>query len=509
MRALLSVWDKTGIVELARRLHTANVEIVSTGGTKAAIEGAGIPVSAVADVTGFPEILDGRVKTLHPRIHGGLLARRDLPEHMREIETHDITPIDLVVSNLYPFFDVVSKSDTSLTDALEHIDIGGPSMIRAAAKNFPSVVVVVEPSDYDWVADQIERGGLDGVTQEQRRALATKAFGHVSAYDSVIRQYLDQENAFPAETTIAGKKLSELRYGENPHQSAALYAQITPNGLGGVANWQVLHGREMSYLNYVDADAAWRAANGFDTPAVAIVKHASPCGLATDPSLGKAYELALASDPVSAFGGIVALNRDLDESTARLIASHHFDVIVAPKFSDEAYALLSRKKNLRLIAAPTGARTVKQSIRQLNGGFLLQDIDDVPVNVDDWKTVTQRQPTPEELEALAFSWHAVRYVMSNAIILGVGTATVGIGSGQPNRVDAVRIAIQRAGDRARGSVLVSDAYFPFPDNIEVAAEAGITAIAQPGGSIRDQAVIEAADTAGLAMVFTGMRHFRH
>ena len=509
MRALLSVFDKTGIAELARQLRAAGVELISTGQTKATIEAAGVPVVAVSDVTGFPEILDGRVKTLHPAIHGGLLARRDHPDHIQEIESHGITPIDLVISNLYPFTRVVSQPSTTLIDALENIDIGGPAMIRAAAKNFPSIIVIVDPLDYSWVSQQIGAGGLDSITQEQRRALAAKAFGHVSAYDAVIREYLDQSQAFPDEISVAGRKLADLRYGENPHQSGAVYAQLTPNGAGGVAHWQVLSGREMSYLNYVDADAALRTAHGFSDPACAIVKHASPCGIATAETLPGAYEQALASDPVSAFGGIVATNRLIDADAAGAIAKHHFDVIIAPAFDEEAIAVLRRKKNLRLIVAPNGAPTSRRSIRQLDGGFLIQEIDVVAVEPGDWRVVTQRTPSELELSALAFAWRAVRYVMSNAIVLASGTATVGIGGGQPNRVDAVHIAIERAGERAAGSVLASDAYFPFADNIDVAARAGITAIAEPGGSVRDAEVIEAADRAGIAVVFTGLRHFRH
>ncbi len=509
MRALLSVWDKTGIAELAKRLHDSGFELVSTGQTKAAIESSGVPVTSVAEVTGFSEILEGRVKTLHPRIHGALLARRDKPEHVEEIAKHEITPIDLVVSNLYPFSSAVSKPDATLIDALENIDIGGPAMIRAAAKNFPSIIVIVDPSDYSAIAAQIESGGLASVSIEQRRAFAAKAFGHVSAYDAVIRDYLHESDEFPAEYTLAGKKIADLRYGENPHQRSAVYRQLNPPSQDGVAEWRVLSGREMSFLNYVDADSAQRAASGFDLPAVAIVKHASPCGIATATSLSAAYEAALASDPVSAFGGIVALNRPVDDQTGELVAKHHFDVIIAPSYSDVAHKALTRRKNVRLITAPMTQQPPSRAVRQLRGGFLVQDENGAAVDTSRWRTVSKRQPTAEELHGLEFVWQTIRHVMSNAIVLGIGTATVGIGSGQPNRVDAVRIAIQRAGLRASGSVLASDAYFPFADNIEVAAAAGITAIVEPGGSIRDQDVIDAADLAGIAMVFTGERHFRH
>jgi phosphoribosylaminoimidazolecarboxamide formyltransferase/IMP cyclohydrolase len=428
---------------------------------------------------------------------------------MAQIAAHGITAIDLVVSNLYPFSQVVARSETTLVDALENIDIGGPSMIRAAAKNFLSVVVVVDPDDYGWIAEQIERSGLDSVTQEQRRELAAKAFAHVSAYDSVVAQYLLEGDTFPGQLSISGDKIADLRYGENPHQRAALYRQLSPSGPSGVANWRVLSGKEMSFINYLDADAAVKAASSFSTPAIAIVKHASPCGIATSYSLSEAYEAALASDPVSAFGGILASNREIDAETGRLIAGHHFDVIIAPSYSDEAQHLLGRKKNLRLIMAPSELRVPARAIRQLNGAFLIQDIDNREPDVASWRAVTLRTPSTEEMTALEFAWKAVRHVTSNAIVLAVGSATVGIGGGQPNRVDAVRIAIERAGSRATGSVLASDAYFPFADNIEVAAAAGISAIVEPGGSVRDAEVIEAADDAGIAMVFTGVRHFHH
>ncbi|HVX29413.1 MAG TPA: bifunctional phosphoribosylaminoimidazolecarboxamide formyltransferase/IMP cyclohydrolase [Nitrolancea sp.] len=509
MRALLSVWDKSGIVDFARRLHACGIELVSTGGTKSAIEQAGIPVTAVSDVTGFPEILDGRVKTLHPRIHGGLLARRDDPAHLSELSSHEITPIDLVVSNLYPFSQVVERPEATLSDALEHIDIGGPSMIRAAAKNFPAVVIVVEPGDYDALADQIEQSGLDSISQEQRRALAAKAFAHVSAYDAVIAAYLRDPDTFPAQITVAGEKLADLRYGENPHQRAALYRQLSPAGAHGVARWQILAGKAMSYINYLDADAAHNAANSFAPPAIAIVKHASPSGIATAPDLKTAYESALASDPISAFGGILASNHPIDIDVAERIVQHYFEVVVAPGYSDEALERLGRRKNLRLIVAPPEERHAERALRQLNGAFLLQDVDHGDQSTAEWTVATNRAPSESERAALEFAWTCVRHVSSNAIVLAVGSATVGIGGGQPNRVDAVRTAIERAGERAAGSVLASDAYFPFADNIEVAAAAGITAIVQPGGSVRDAEVIEAANNAGIAMLFTGTRHFRH
>lgn len=509
MRALLSVWDKTGIVEIARRLHEIGFELISTGGTLRAIADAGVPVRAVSDVTGSPEMLGGRVKTLHPAIHGGLLARRDSPDQMAELASYGIGTIDLVVANLYPFGEVASHPAVTLDDALEHIDIGGPTMIRAAAKNFPAVLVLVDPSDYEPVLDALAEGGLDGVPIEMRRNLAAKAFAHVAAYDSVIAAYLRPAGEFPHHLPLAGERMTMLRYGENPHQEAAIYRLLNPRGTRGVAAWRVLSGKEMSYNNYLDAVAAWTAAADFPGPAVSIIKHNLPCGLATHDDLSQAFLAAHTSDPVSAFGGVVALNRPVDAHTASLITDHFFEVVLAPAFSPEALDELRRKKNLRVVEVPDTGMEEPLEIRVLDGAMLVQTPDRVEPDPASWKTVTRRAPTESELESLVFAWRAVRHVKSNAIVLATGTATVGIGGGQPNRVDAVRIAVERAGARARGSVLASDAFFPFPDGVEAAAEAGVTAIAQPGGSVRDEEVIAAADRAGIAMVFTGIRHFRH
>jgi len=509
MRALLSVWDKTGIVEIARRLHEIGFELISTGGTLRAIADAGIPVRAVSDVTGNPEMLGGRVKTLHPAIHGGLLARRDRPDQMAELASYGIGTIDLVVANLYPFGEVVSRPGVTLDDALEHIDIGGPTMIRAAAKNFPAVLVLVDPSDYEPVLDALAAGGLDGVPLDMRRNLAAKAFAHVAAYDSVIAAYLRPAGGFPDHLPLAGERMATLRYGENPHQEAAIYRLLNPRGTRGVAAWRVLSGKEMSYNNYLDAVAAWTAAADFPGPAVSIIKHNLPCGLATHEDLSQAFLTAHASDPVSAFGGVVALNRPVDAHTASLITDHFFEVVLAPAFSPDALEELRRKKNLRVVEVPDTGMEDPLEVRVLDGAMLVQTLDRAEPDPASWKTVTRRAPTESELKSLAFAWRAVRHVKSNAIVLAIGTATVGIGGGQPNRVDAVRIAVERAGARARGSVLASDAFFPFPDGVEAAAEAGVTAIAQPGGSVRDAEVIAAADRAGIAMVFTGIRHFRH
>ena len=509
MRALLSVWDKTGILDLARRLRGLGFELLSTGGTQRAIEDAGLQVRAVSDVTGSPEMLEGRVKTLHPAIHGGLLARRDRDDQMREIADHGIAPIDLVVSNLYPFGEVVRRPGVSLEDALENIDIGGPTLIRAAAKNFPGVIVLVDPADYEMVLDSLASGGLAGVAPQLRRELAARAFAHVSAYDSVVAAYLRPRGEFPDRLTLAGQKLGTPRYGENPHQQAAIYQLLTPAGPRGIGRWRVLGGKEMSYNNYVDAEAAWSTSADFPDATAVIVKHTIPCGIASNADLAEAFDDALASDPVSAYGGVVAVNRPLSVDMATRLSGHYFEIVLAPSIDEDAFAALHRRRNLRIIEAPMDDPAPDFEARLLDGAMLVQTPDRVAPDPAAWKTVTQRQPTPDEIKSLAFAWRAVRHVKSNAIVLAVGRATVGVGSGQPNRVDAVRIAAGRAGERSRGSVLASDAYFPFADNIDVAAAAGVTAIAEPGGSIRDAEAIEAADRAGIAMVFTGMRHFRH
>lgn len=508
MRALISVWDKTGIAELAGRLAAAGIELISTGGTYRAIADAGVPVRQVEDVTGFPEIIDGRVKTLHPAIHGGLLARQDLPEHLDALREHGIEPIHLLVVNLYPFGDVVRQPDTTLEMALEHIDIGGPAMLWAAAKNFPSIIVVVDPADYEVLAQSIRKEGISGVSMERRRALAAKAFAHVAAYDSVIASYLN-DNPFPENLTVSGQKMTDLRYGENPHQAAALYRINTPSPSAGTAAWRVLGGKEMSFNNYLDAQAAVDAVRDLSEPAVAIIKHNVPCGIAQGPSLDCAFNGALASDPVSAFGGVVAMNRELDDETARLIAARYFEVVLAPSYHASALETLTKKKNLRVIEASVEPATEVVELRLLDGAFLAQTSDRFEAQPGEWRCVTQRAPSPDELKQLVFAWTVVRHVKSNAIVLAKHGATVGIGGGQPNRVDAVRIAIERAADRSAGSVLASDAFFPFADNIEVAAAGKVTAIVQPGGSVRDDEVIAAADAAGIAMVFTGERHFRH
>ena len=514
MRALLSVYDKTGLSDFARGLIDLGVELVSTGGTLRELRAAGLPVTAVADVTRFPEILDGRVKTLHPAIHGGLLARRADPDHEAELATHGIARIDLVAGNLYPFAETVRDREIALEEALEQIDIGGPAMIRAAAKNFPAVVVVVDPADYPAVVDDLGRGDLP---LERRRALAAKAFAHVSAYDAVVAEYLRGtpagDDPFPAAFSLAGQKAYPLRYGENPQQRAAAYRRLVAGPpVAGVLDAVQLGGKELSFNNLLDADAAWAAAWTFAAPTVAIVKHTIPCGLASRPALADAFDAALAGDPVSAFGGIVAASRPLDEETARRIGKVHFDIVLAPRISPKACEILGKKRNLRLLeldAPLAGSLSRAWDVRAIRGGFLLQDPDDAIDDTSGWTVVTERGADKRELDDLAFAWGTVRHVKSNAIVIVRDRAVVGVGSGQPNRVESVRIASRTAGEAAHGAALASDAFFPFPDGIELAAAAGVTAIVQPGGSIRDQQCVEAANRLGLAMLFTGVRHFRH
>jgi phosphoribosylaminoimidazolecarboxamide formyltransferase / IMP cyclohydrolase len=513
MRALLSVYDKTGIAALGHGLVDLGYEVISTGGTLAALQAASVPVTAVSDVTAFPEILDGRVKTLHPHIHGGLLARRDDSAHMSALEVHGISPIDVVAANLYPFAETVARPGVSLADALEQIDIGGPAMIRAAAKNYPGVVVLTDPADYTSALEELRDGRLSAA---RRRTLAAKAFAHTAAYDAVVAEYLRDPEEWPQEITVAGRLTRTLRYGENPQQRAAAYRRLRAGEpVQGVLEAEQLAGKELSFNNLLDADAAWNAVRGFSEPAVAIVKHTIPCGLAERGDLATAFAEALRGDPVSAFGGIVALNRPVDGETARRMAEIFFEVVVAPGFDDETRETLGKKKALRLLRMPTSPASSMEGtaaswdVRPIAGGLLVQTADCAPADASSWRVVTAREPDPREMADLAFAWHAVRHVKSNAIVLARDRAVTGVGSGQPNRLESVRIAVDKAGDRAVGSVLASDAFFPFPDGLETAIAAGVTAAIQPGGSVRDEAVIAAADRAGLAMVFTGTRHFRH
>ena len=505
-RALLSVSDKTGLEEFARVLARRGIELVASGGTARALSAAGLQVTPVGSVTGFPEMIGGRVKTLHPAIHAGILARRT-PEHLAELAAQKISPIDLVVINLYPFQATVARAETTFDEAIEQIDIGGVALIRAAAKNFEAVTIVCDSADYRAVANEIERAG--DTTRETRARFALKAFHHTAAYDAAIAQSLTrriEDAESPSTLNLALVQVQDLRYGENPHQRAALYSFGSGAGpLGG----EILQGKELSYTNLLDLDAAWRAAVSYDAPTICIVKHLSPCGIASASQLVDAFRGALESDPVSAFGGVIASNRAFDGETARALGDLFIECIVAPGFSDEARAVLAKKKNCRLLSMPDLAVEPPYELRSITRGILRQEVDAGDPAETEWRVVTRRAPTDAEMESLRFAWRAVAHVKSNAIVFARGTATVGIGSGQPNRVDSVRIAATRAGEKSKGAVMASDAFFPFPDSVQVAADAGITAIVAPGGSVRDADAIAEADARGITMVFTGVRHFRH
>lgn len=505
-RALISVSDKTGLVELGGALAAQGVEILSTGGSARALREAGIAVVEVADYTGVPEMLDGRVKTLVPKIHGGLLGRRDLPEHLAQMQQHDIPPIDLLAVNLYPFEETVAKG-ADFETCVENIDIGGPALIRAAAKNHDSVVVLTSPAQYDDLVAALAGGGT---TLEQRRRLAAAAYARTAAYDAAISAWFAQQTGemFPASLALAGARQQMLRYGENPHQSAAFYRT---GNRPGVATARQLQGKELSYNNINDTDAAFECVAEFDRPAVVIVKHANPCGVALGADLAEAWDRALECDPVSAFGGIIAVNRPLDAAAAEKMASIFSEVIIAPDAVPDAVELLARKKNLRLLLTGGLPDAAEPGLawRSVAGGFLAQTRDAGRIGRDDLKVVTQRAPTNAEFADLLFAFRVAKHVKSNAIIYAKAGATTGIGAGQMSRVDSSRIAAQKGGEKIPGSVVASDAFFPFADGLVAAIEAGATAVIQPGGSIRDNEVIAAADAAGIAMVFTGMRHFRH
>ena len=510
MKALISVYDKTGITDFATKLVAAKFDLISTGGTFTAISDAGLPVKQVSDVTGSPEILDGRVKTLHPIIHGGLLGRRDSDAHVQEMAEHGIEPIDVVVVNLYPFVETISKPGVSLADALENIDIGGPTMIRAAAKNFLSVVVIVDPEDYEWVSNKLNNNDL---TIGDRKSLAAKAFAHVAVYDSAVTGYLSDssnESEMPESIPIGLNKILSLRYGENPHQKGALYG-VSGVAASGIAGAEQLHGRDLSFNNLMDADAAWRTVSDFEEPTAVVIKHTNACGLASDNDLVVAYRKAYEGDSVSAFGGIVGYNRAVTAEVAEAMDPVFYEVVVAPEYEPDALEILKKKRNLRILTTGTNknAEGTAYDVRPITGGILVQTPDFIEEDPRSWKIVTERTPTDEELRDLAFAWKAGKHIKSNAIVLAKGQALMGMGAGQPNRVVSVHLSQRVAGEKAIGSVLASDAFFPFPDNIELAAEAGVTAIVQPGGSIRDDEVIEAANKHKLAMVFTGVRHFRH
>ena len=508
-RALLSVYDKTGLVELARALHGAGVQIVSTGSTASTVEAADVPVTRVEELTGFPECLDGRVKTLHPRVHAGLLADRRRPAHEQQLRDLEVEPFDLLVSNLYPFTETVA-SGASADECVEQIDIGGPAMVRAAAKNHPSVAVVTAVSAYPLVLEALARGGF---TLTQRKLLAARAFADIAEYDVAVANWCATTLAaseWPEFAGIALRRENALRYGENPHQQAALYAD--PNAPAGLAQAELVHGGELSFNNYVDADAAWRSVNDFTRPCVAIIKHANPCGIAVGADVAEAHRKANDCDPVSAFGGVIAVNREVTEAMAKQLDGIFTEVIVAPSYEEAALEIFRAKKKLRVLVAPAW-NPPPAEIKQVGGGVLVQLTDRIDTPGDDpanWTLATGEPASTEDLADLAFAWRAIRSVKSNAILLAHDGATVGVGMGQVNRVDSAHLAVNRAGtDRAKGSVAASDAYFPFPDGLEVLIAAGIKAVVQPGGSIRDNVVIEAAEKAGLTVYLTGTRHFYH
>jgi phosphoribosylaminoimidazolecarboxamide formyltransferase/IMP cyclohydrolase len=517
-RALISVSDKSGVVEFARALKSLKVEILSTGGTARLLADNGVAVTEVSDYTGFPEMLDGRVKTLHPKIHGGILGRRDLDSHVQAMRERDIPPIDLVVVNLYPFEDTVARKDCRLEDAIENIDIGGPTLLRAAAKNHGAVTVIVDAADYGPVLGEMQQQG--SVSDQTRFRLATKAFAHTAAYDGAIANYLGCKQPggaradFPDTFNMQFRHAMGLRYGENPHQKAAFYVERRP-AEACVATAHMLQGKELSFNNIADADAALECVKSFDETACVIVKHANPCGVAIADTALDAYQHAYVTDPTSAFGGIIAFNRPLDAATAKAILDRQFvEVIVAPSIHGDAKPVLAGKPNVRVLE--TGAwgatRPAQLDYRRVTGGLLVQDADHGRITEKDLKVVTQRQPNPQELRDLLFAWKVVKFVKSNAIVYCKEGRTIGVGAGQMSRVYSARIASIKATDAGlgvRGSVMASDAFFPFRDGLDQAAEAGVTAVIQPGGSMRDKEVIEAADQHGIAMVFTGMRHFRH
>jgi phosphoribosylaminoimidazolecarboxamide formyltransferase/IMP cyclohydrolase len=517
-QALLSVSDKTGLVEFARGLDAMGVKLISTGGTAKSLMDAGLPVTEIADYTGFPEMLDGRVKTLHPRVHGAILARRDSLEHMAALTKHAIPTIDLVVVNLYPFRQTVARPGCSLDDAIENIDIGGPALVRAAAKNHAHVGVVVDPADYPALLDELSANGRQ-LGSATRFRLARKAFSHTAAYDGAISNYLtarDETGApqlFPDRFNWQGAKMQDLRYGENPHQQAAFYRDEAP-APGTIATYRQLQGKELSFNNIGDSDAAWECVQSFAEPACVIVKHANPCGAAIAPTPLEAYRQALATDPTSAFGGIIAFNREIDTATVELVSAQFLEVLIAPGYSADALECIARKINVRVLTVQ-GAGTEAGNawdMKRVGGGMLLQTADRRGIDPGDLSVVSRKAPTSSQLADLLFVWRVAKFVKSNAIVYGGGGRTLGIGAGQMSRVDSTRIAAikaQAAGLSLTGSVVASDAFFPFRDGLDVVADNGAVAVIQPGGSVRDAEVIAAADERGLAMVFTGVRHFRH
>lgn len=510
-RALISVFDKRGIVEFAKRLAQKNYEIISTGGTAKALMDAGIKVIGISEITGYPECLDGRVKTLHPKLHGGLLAIRDNAEHMETLKNLDINTIDMVVSNLYPFKQTIQNPNVSLEEAIENIDIGGPSMQRAAAKNYKYVTVVVDPADYETVISEIEQTG--DTTVATRLKLAAKVFSLTASYDSLIGSYLWEKaglEQYPDTLTMTFEKQQDLRYGENPHQSAAYYKELLPAN-GSMVNAMQLHGKELSYNNINDLNGALQTLREFNEPAAVAVKHANPCGIGVGNDIYEAYIKAYKADETSIFGGIVALNRIVDQKTAKEINNIFIEIVIAPAYDADALETLKTKKNIRILqlAEFEANDKIQLEVKTVNGGLLIQEEDNNDFDSKDLRVVTDRKPTDEEMNNLLFAWKAVKHVKSNAIVIAKNNMTLGIGGGQVNRIWPTQMSLERAGEAAKGAVLASDAFFPFSDVVQAAAKAGITAIIQPGGSMKDQDSIDECNKHGVAMVFTGMRHFKH
>jgi phosphoribosylaminoimidazolecarboxamide formyltransferase/IMP cyclohydrolase len=526
LTALLSVSDKTGIVEFARTLHDSGVKLLSTGGTAKLLAENGLPVTEVSEITGFPEMLDGRVKTLHPRVHGGLLARRDVPEHMAALKEHGIGTIDLLIINLYPFAKATANPNCTLEDAIENIDIGGPAMLRAAAKNWQDVAVVIDPADYPQVIAELK--SADGLQKKTKFALARKVFAHTAAYDGMITNYLtaladDAElhgeavparGDYPATFTLQLTKVQDMRYGENPHQGAAFYRDAQPVP-GTLAGWHQLQGKELSFNNIADSDAAWECVKTFDVPACVIVKHANPCGVAIGASVAEAYSKAFKTDPTSAFGGIIAFNRTLDGAAAEAVVRQFVEVVIAPSVTPEARTIFAAKQNVRVLEVPLpeGAATMNTiDFKRVGGGVLVQSTDSRNVLPHELRVVTKVLPTAEQMVDLMFAWKVAKFVKSNAIVFCAGGMTMGVGAGQMSRIDSARIAgikAENAGLSLKGTAVASDAFFPFRDGLDVVCDAGATCVIQPGGSMRDEEVINAADERGIAMVLTGTRHFRH
>lgn len=511
MRALISVSDKTGVVEFAQELEKLGVKIISTGGTHKRLADNGVNVTGISDVTGFPECLDGRVKTLHPAVHGGILAMRDKPEHMKQLEDLNIDTIDIVAINLYPFKETIMKPDVTLEDAIENIDIGGPTMLRSAAKNHKDVVVVCDPADYGTVIEELKANNT--VSYETKYKLALKVFQHTAAYDAMISDYLRKQIGadLPDNLTLTFEKVQELRYGENPHQKASYYKEIQP-AEGSIVKAQQLHGKELSFNNINDTNGALATLKEFDEPAVVAVKHANPCGVGTGSDIYSAYKRAYDCDPTSIFGGIVAANRAIDAATAEEINKIFIEIVIAPDFTEEALTILTQKKNIRLLKLPEIQQkgpAGQIDIKKVSGGLLVQGIDDILYDEAELKVVTDRIPTEREMEDMKLAMKVVKHIKSNGIVIAKDQATVGIGPGQVNRIWAVENAIRQANSSLEGSVLASDAFFPFDDCVTAAAKAGVTAIIQPGGSIRDQESIDKANELGIAMVFCGVRHFKH